>query len=213
MILGEWSPKSYEEGGQREGWLCDQCWVCCKPDLFSFLFLPFPTSSLIKFYTASRDGFTGGQSCNPFSLYLTPAPFSIWVTIYKHGSMFNCCFQNLGINATLYSILWEEKLLDILWNSSSQPWLSIKITCGAFKYTNASYSFRIPGSRALGICMFKQPHRDSDAQPGLSAMARENRWIKFTRREVTIFFTSGRAKLNMPRFVWGICANVSSSCF
>lgn len=56
--------------------------------------------------------------------------------------------------------------------------------------------------------MFKQPHRDSDAQPGLGAMAVENHLIKFTRREITIFHKL-KIKIKYVIIFSGIYANVA----
>ena len=60
--------------------------------------------------------------------------------------------------------------------------------------------------------MFKQPRRDSDAQPGLGATVVENHLIKFTRREIIIFHKL-KIKIQYVIIFSEIYANVASSCF
>lgn len=51
------------------------------------------------------------------------------------------------ISQELFDLLGlEEMLSDILCSSSSQSWLAIKMTRGAFKYTHSSSGFQVSGS-------------------------------------------------------------------
>lgn len=83
--------------------------------------------------------------------------------------MLNFCFQNLGITSSLSHSLRRKAFRHIVEQQFSvlaahhnylEP-LNIQVLAA---------DSGISGSRALGICMFKQPRRDSDAQPGLGAI-------------------------------------------